>query len=306
LNRKYHNILGKWSEIPYAGEKGLPSPEEPKAGSWPTYFLRRDKRGNFLNPEGKPINFKIHYPDKSIDFAGKQLDTVKKTLNNTTKEKIAIAEYWGTGPPTKQWTPIIDKLIDVYNISTPRAGRILEAIQGGLNDALIISWYFKFMWEIPRPNQLDQKLATVICTPKHPSYPSGHAVVAGCAQILLSYFFPTKKELMRKFAEECANSRLYGGVHFPVDNEEGLRLGRQIGKIIATYLKKQKNSSHNRIDNFIKDDIEVKLPPPPYEQVLPYLGESKCNSLTIGKKTSEEKSPLLFLLLLVLLLITKQ
>lgn len=301
--KNYHdkNILGKWSEIPYAGEENVPSPEEPSAGSWPTFFLNRDRKGEFLDPEGRPIDFKIRNPE-SIDFTGKQLKTVQKTLSNITKKEIKTAEYWGTGPPTKQWTPFIDKLIDVHNISAPRAGRILGAIQGALNDVLVVTWYLKFLWGIPRPNQLDRKLVTIICTPKHPGYPSGHAVVAGCTQIILSYFFPPKSNRMRELAEECAVSRLYGGVHFPVDNDEGLQLGRQIGKIIVADLKKQKDSNHNRIDNIKLKDKYVKLPPPPYKQALPYLGENKCDSLTIDRRITNRNYNLLLWFLIIVLI----
>lgn len=298
------SIIGRWPEIPYAGEKKLPIPEEPTAGSWPTYYLKRDEKGGFLDPKGRPINLKIKNP-KSIDFTGKQLKIVQKTLNNITKEKIKIADYWGTGPATKQWTPILDKLIDVYNITAPRAGRMLGAVQAGLNDAFVVTWYYKYLWAIPRPNQLDQKLATVLCTPKHPSYPSGHSVVAGCAQVIISYFFPPKSKIMRRFAEECSISRLYAGVHYPVDNDEGFRLGKQIGKIIVADLKRQKDSTHTRIDRYIKTNKKVKLPPPPYEQVLPFLGETKCRSLLIDRNIDRKKSKgkyQLFLLFLLLLL----
>jgi hypothetical protein len=37
--------------------------------------------------------------------------------------------------------------------------------------------------------------------------------------------------------EQCAQSRLYAGVHFKVDNDEGLRLGRQIGGIVVRVLR---------------------------------------------------------------------
>lgn len=172
-----------------------------------------------------------------------------------------------------------------------------------MNDAFVITWYLKFKWKIPRPNQLDRKLATVICTPKHPSYPSGHAVVAGCAQIMLSYFFPPESNRLHKLAEECATSRLYGGVHYPIDNQEGLRLGRQIGKIIVDHFKKQKDSNHKRIDCCINENKRVKLPPPPYKQQLPYLGDIKCKSLTIDRKKSEKRYTPLILLFVILLLL---
>jgi hypothetical protein len=38
-------------------------------------------------------------------------------------------------------------------------------------------------------------------------------------------------------AEECANSRLYGGIHYPMDNSKGLQLGRAIGDNVNKRLK---------------------------------------------------------------------
>ncbi|MBU4554797.1 MAG: hypothetical protein KKG26_07585 [Firmicutes bacterium] len=110
---------------------------------------------------GNPIAFQIRQPDAGIDFEGEQLEVARRTLKHLTPNQVLIAKYWGTGPPTKQWTPIIDILIDTYGINAPRAARILGAA----------------------------------------------------------------------LAEECTVSRLYAGVHFPIDNEEGLRLGRQLERL---------------------------------------------------------------------------
>ena len=32
------------------------------------------------------------------------------------------------------------------------------------------------------------------------------------------------------WADEAAQSRLFGGIHFAIDNDEGLKLGRRIGQ----------------------------------------------------------------------------
>lgn len=278
--KKHHspiNIPRQWSMLSYAGQKRVPAAEEPKSGTWPTYYFNNNN-GKFTDMYGNNIAFKIRQPDSSIDFEGEQLKIVKKTLKNITKDQIEIAEYWGTGPATKQWTPIIDILISTYNISAPRAGRILAATQAALNDAFVISWYFKFLWEIPRPNQLDQNLATILCTPLHPSYPSGHATIAGCAQMVLSYFFESEACELEKLAEECAQSRLFAGVHYPIDNEQGLYLGRQIGSIIVSILEKQYDGDMAQIDYPITENKHAPLPPPPYKQVIPFTGDMKCNS----------------------------
>ena len=62
----------------------------------------------------------------------------------------------------------------------------------------------------------------------------------GCAEVILSYFFPPESARLKNIMEQCAQSRLYAGVHFKVDNDEGLRLGGQIGGgIVVRVLRAQ-------------------------------------------------------------------
>jgi hypothetical protein len=276
-NYKNSNIPRYWSQLSYTNTKRVPPSEEPVSESWPTYFLKKDENGNFTDACGNIIAFKIREPNSSIDFEEKELSIVKETLENLTSQEKSIATYWGTGPATKQWTPIIDILIDTYKISAPRAARILAATYAALNDTFAVCWYFKFRWEIARPNQLDQNLISFLPMPNHPSYPSGHAAVAGCAEVVLSYFFKSEKIKLRKLAEECALSRLYAGVHFPIDNSEGLNLGRHIGTIIVGELNKQYDYNLAHIDYPINEYYDAQLPPPPYHQIIPYLTKDSMN-----------------------------
>lgn len=268
----------RWSDIPYAGENQPPlDPETPLSGSWSTYFIERDKEEGFKRLDGSPISLDVQHP-RMIDW-DEQLKLVKRTLTNLNDNQRAIAKYWGTGPATKQWTPIADRLIDAYGVEAPRAARILAALYSGLNDAFVVTWYLKFKWQVARPNQYDRSLVTEICTPRHPTYTSGHAGVAGAAEVILSYFFPAKRREINRLAEEAAASRLYGGVHFPVDNEEGLRLGRQIGHIVVNQLKEERNSKGKLIDVPYRHRNDANLRPPPYEQAIPFDFKDKCQSL---------------------------
>ncbi|WP_216827642.1 phosphatase PAP2 family protein [Alkalihalobacterium elongatum] len=63
-------------------------------------------------------------------------------------------KYWGSGPPTKQWLPIADRMIDSYIVPAPRAARILSALFTGLNDAFILTWDIKYKLNVARPNQM--------------------------------------------------------------------------------------------------------------------------------------------------------
>lgn len=271
------NLPRRWSELSYAGEIRRPSREEPSARSWPTYFLVRTREGTFNDHQGRPVAFQIRNPD-TIDFEGEELEGVRTVLKNLTEHQIRMAEYWNVGPPTKQLTPIIDRLIDTYGIPAPRAARILAAVQAGINDAFVVTWHFKYLWDIPRPNQLDQQLATITCTPRHPSYPAGHAVVACCAEVILSYFFAPEADRLKILAEECAMSRWYGGVHYLADVLEGMRLGRHVGQLVVNALMAELDESLSQIDYPLTEDRKASLPPPPYEQALKFPRRRRCGS----------------------------
>ncbi|MGA9287745.1 MAG: phosphatase PAP2 family protein [Anaerobacillus sp.] len=272
----------RWSELPYAGESEPPhNPEEPLAGSWPDYYIRNKPPGRFETLNGRPIRLEVKSPT-SIDWDD-ELSKVKHTLKHITPKQVKLAEYWGTGVASKQWTPIIDKLIDTYGVTAPRAARIIAAVSAGMNDAFTTTWYLKYRWNVARPNQLDHDLATVLCTPRHPTYPSGHATIAGTTSEILAYFFPGERERLQELAQECADSRLYAGVHFPVDNEEGMRLGRQIGSIVAAELSREENRDHSLIDVPYHENLYAKLSPPPYKQVIDYPFKNKCDSTTIDR-----------------------
>ncbi len=293
--KRPRNLPAAWPQLSYGNEARTPILAiEPLAGSWPTFFLKKDKEGSFLSPNGEPICFEIAQPS-NLHFE-QELTVVRDALENLTPHQEEIARYWGEGPATKQWSPIIDKLIDTYSApdapqeNPVRAARILAAVQAGIHDAFVVTWFFKYLWNIPRPIQLDQSLKPVLVTPKFPAYPSGHAVISGTAEVILSYFFPPEAEKLKELAEENAISRIYAGVHFPSDGEQGLRLGRHIGRMIVTTLHHQCDSDQVRIDPPITKFLDADLQPPPYKQAIPF----PRNGPSASKQPLPENCILLF------------
>ncbi len=259
-----------WIDLPYPGEKTPPrNPVEPLAGNWPLYYLQRNPGGVFTDYAGNIVNLDIRNPH-TIDF-NKQLRIVRNIVKMLTPRQKRIAVFWGTGVATKQWTPIIDRLIDTYKLSAPRAARVLAATHAGINDAFIVCWFIKYRYLVARPAQLDPTLRTVLPTPRFPAYPSGHATISGAAEIILKYFFPAEAARLNDLAEEDALSRLYAGVHFMIDNTEGLRLGRQIGKIAVNALRNSRYLGLDPIDTPKRVFRNAKLPPPPYKQLIPFV-----------------------------------
>lgn len=236
----------KWSEIPYPNQIVPYVGIEKNAGTWPLFFLKFTTNKKFCSLSNKCLCCSIEEPC-NIDF-NKELVEVETVLENLTPCQIAIAKFWGTGVPVEQWTPIALKLINTYKVNPPRSARILSAVQNVINDAFVVTWFYKYCTDLARPIQLNKELKTVLDTPKFPTYPSGHSTVSSAASVVLSYFFPAESIKLNKLAKDASISRLYCGIHFRSDLENGLELGKQIGEIAVDILSKQVDECNKPID----------------------------------------------------------
>lgn len=104
-----------------------------------------------------------------------------------------------------------------------------------MHDAFLACWRVKMRDWSERPitairRSLDPGFAPPVVTPGFPSYVSGHATVSAAAATVLAHAIPARAEHFRQLAREAAMSRLWGGIHFRSDNEEGLRLGDSVGR----------------------------------------------------------------------------
>jgi len=226
----------KWSEYPYSGEN-VPPKGSPEAAYWPMFFISKTRDNKFFDPFHEHINWEIKNPT-DIDWET-ELRIVEQTLRSLTSQQIHSAQYWATGELSAKITSMIFSFCEKYMYGSPETSRVLAYVHASINDTFIITWFLKYHWNVARPNQYEKNLPIVLSTPRFPSYPSAHATIAGCSERLLSYFFPRESLNIKKLMEESAQSRLYAGVHFKVDNDEGLRLGRQIGEIVVKLLRAQ-------------------------------------------------------------------
>jgi hypothetical protein len=95
-------------------------------------------------------------------------------------------------------------------------------------DAGICTWDVKFLYYFPRPSQIDPSIKTATGLPNFPAYTSGHATFSGAAATVLSYIFPEEKANLEAMANEAAESRVYGAIHYRFDSEVGLQCGKNI------------------------------------------------------------------------------
>lgn len=158
-----------------------------------------------------------------------------------TSEQKRIAEYWhldqGTVTPPGLWNNKARELAAGKKLSEKERLRVLSTLNVAMMDASIACWHAKYTWWVQRPftaihAHLDKTFVPYLVTPPHPSYISGHATVSGAAAEILKHFFPEEAHRIDGWAEEAAQSRLYGGIHFRFDNEAGLDVGRLVGKAV--------------------------------------------------------------------------
>lgn len=182
------------------------------------------------------------------------------------------ARFWADelGSPTTpgRWNKIATDLAIEENFSSERTVELLTVLNIAMADAAIIAWDAKLYYNGWRPvtairladtdgnatTEPDLRWSSYIKSPPFPEYPSGHATLSGAAQTVLESWFGTERSfvhsnhdlplqyhqgaVIRRYgsiaeaAEEAAESRLLGGIHFRFSNQAGLDAGRLLGKYV--------------------------------------------------------------------------
>lgn len=123
---------------------------------------------------------------------------------------------------------------DGLNQNPPRAARVYALIGATQWDAFIASQDGKFTYWYIRPHQLDPAIVPIIPVPPFPRYPSNHSTFSSSRSELLAYLFPARAGFIRSVGKEGGDSRIWGGIHYQIDNVSGVNLGRSVaGKFIA-------------------------------------------------------------------------
>lgn len=160
------------------------------------------------------------------------LKEVRNVSDGRTAEQLRIAKYWAGGPgtatPPGHWNAIAAALISKHGLDELRSAQVLAMLNTTMMDAGIACWDAKYVYGVIRPSQADERITLPVGLPNFPSYVSGHASFSGAAAEILAHFFPEEQIKLRAMAEEAAESRLFGGIHYRFDNEEGLKLGRVV------------------------------------------------------------------------------
>ncbi len=172
----------------------------------------------------------------------RDVDELNRIAKNMTKEQRAIANYWNDGlgsyTPPGHWNRKAKEVIVKHQLNPVRTARIFAYMNMAIMDAGIGCWDTKYYYHYPRPIQTVAGFRTILGTPNFPSYTSGHSMFSAAAAEVLSYFFPGEAQMLKDWAKEAAESRIYGGIHYRFDAEAGLESGSKIGALAIERAKK--------------------------------------------------------------------
>jgi hypothetical protein len=218
-NRVRPSGPGNWAPTP----PHPAAPIEPEAGTWRAWNLARPDE---FRPPPPPE------PGTPAFTAGER--TVYETSRSLTAAQVRLAHFWAS--MTGEWALIAAELIRRHHVPEVAAARVMAALLVAQEDATIACWDAKYAYWSVRPvtairRDLDPSWLPLIETPSWPSYVSAHATLSGAAAAVLGRFFPRDAPYLRDQAAAASRSRLYAGVHFPIDNQVGLALGRKVARV---------------------------------------------------------------------------
>jgi hypothetical protein len=214
-----------------------------------------------------PVAEMIPYSSLAQSPCYVQFDEVYNIVKNLTTEEKNIAAWWSddptqsASPPGHSWN-LGSIAVRTSHADIFKAAETYAKIGMAVADSFINCWKAKFTYHSGRPfayivANIDPGYGGFWPEPPFPAFPSGHATQSSAAaQALISIYgndfpihdtthsnrspdFPGIEYVARDYstimetAEECAYSRLLGGIHTRQDNEKGAEQGTVIGENVV-------------------------------------------------------------------------
>jgi hypothetical protein len=237
-----------------------------------------DSANQFQAPAPPVYNMK----DSTSEFCRQAME-VKRTVENLTEEQKHIAEFFDDNPfnlhvqghvmyatkkfsPSGHWMNIVGIAAEKAKADFNKTVASYTATAIALYDGFIACWKSKYTYNTVRPETvinkyLDQDWRPYIQTPPFPAYVSGHSVISAASAETMSHFYgdnfqytdtslnefgikPRSFKSFRDAALEASWSRLYGGIHYRADLENGNLLGKQLGEYIVKRLNMRREENH--------------------------------------------------------------
>jgi membrane-associated phospholipid phosphatase len=203
------------------------------------------KPGNATMPGWKPIllaSVDEFRPPPPPDCRSDQMKAEVAAIKSykRTFPTSARSYYWQSPAGTmSSWFDLESRWMfeDRTDQNAPRAARAYAMLAGAWYDAFLASNDGKYAYWYLRPHMLDKTIEPLFTVPNFPSYPSNHSTLSTARCEVMAYLFPTRAEFARRLGKEAGDSRVWAGIHYEIDNQAGVAVGR---KVAAKYIERAK------------------------------------------------------------------
>lgn len=163
-----------------------------------------------------------------------QLEQVKRGTEGATGYQKERSYFWSKmhTPQESDWRYIAAQYMKEQKVSIEMFMVVRAKVAMAIMDGFIAVFHDKYTYMVKRPDMRDETLKTLFPNPQHPSYPSGHSTISSAAATVLLYYFPENANRWRYLAEEAGQSRLWAGIHYPIDLQAGKKQGVEVGKAV--------------------------------------------------------------------------
>ncbi len=224
--------------------------------------LRTMIEGSIINTQ--PVAPPAYSEDTASAFY-KMVHEVYMAHQHLSPEQKEMVLFWRDINPgitaPGHWLNIMRQLFELERSTISLEKAVFAYAYSGiaLNDAWISCWKTRYEYNLVRPITYIRKVMALenwiplLVTPPHPEYTSGFACMAGAVSHALvkvfgeSYPFtdhtyddlgmaPRSFKSLQHLAREAADSKFYGGIHYKLSVDEGLKQGIRVSQNIETLL----------------------------------------------------------------------
>ncbi|MCX9013089.1 MAG: phosphatase PAP2 family protein [Candidatus Methanoperedens sp.] len=151
---------------------------------------------------------------------------------------IANSVFDTVFPALREFTYVFWLLLIVY--LWMKDERELALLTGaGILAGAMFTYPLKFIIDRTRPYNIIESTRLLTPSEPDPSFPSAHAEMSFLAATIVSRFHPEYSKYLYSFSFIVGLSRIYVGVHFPIDVVGGVLVGVMIGKLVLVVQKKR-------------------------------------------------------------------
>jgi PAP2 superfamily len=177
------------------------------------------------------------------------------------RDRADVATYYAASSPTQVFNQAARQVAQQQGRLLSENARALALINMAISDSLVASFFNKYHYNFWRPEtairagatdgnrktEPDPNFLPFIVTPCFPSYPSNHVSASNGAAAVMRCLYgeaghsitlsnsavPTivlQYSLFRQIADDISDARIYGGIHYRIDQTAGARLGKAVAE----------------------------------------------------------------------------